>query len=77
MKKVVLPEQQAAKLDQAKKATLRQDRTVHQINPLDSGAALPRSGAASDVNKQAGRKDIPISKPLPSVNPSDDVSWVG
>jgi len=77
MNKVVLPEQQAAKPDQAKKATLRQDRTLHQINPLDSGASLPRSGPVSALNKQAGRQDIPISKSLPSINPSDDVSWVG
>ncbi|UBF26593.1 hypothetical protein K9N68_00845 [Kovacikia minuta CCNUW1] len=84
MKKVVLPEQQQiAKRDQARNTTLRQDRTLHQSDPLNAGTPALRAGslsttAVSEENKQSGRRDIPISKPLPSVNTSDgDVSWVG
>ncbi|MGA7933410.1 MAG: hypothetical protein WCA35_07675 [Kovacikia sp.] len=86
MQKVVLPEQQqTAKLDQVRKTTHRQERTFYQINPADSRLS-PASPADSETargipveaNRQLNRREIPISKPLPSVNSSDgDVSWVG
>jgi hypothetical protein len=85
MKKVVLPEQQqTAKPNQTHKSTLRQERTLHQRDLEDSSfsPSSHASGAAksmpSETSRQVGRRDVPIAKPLPSVNPSDgDVSWVG
>jgi hypothetical protein len=86
MRKVVLPEQQqTAKPDQPHKGTLRQEKTLHQRD-LEDSSFSPSSHAVSgstksippETSRQTGRRDVPISKPLPSVNPSDgDVSWVG
>ncbi len=84
MKKIVLPEQEAARREQAN-ALRREGAIAHPTpansttNPslhLNSGIGNPNSSEPPRPNPN--RREVPISKPLPSVGSSDgDVSWVG
>jgi hypothetical protein len=78
MKKVVLPEQEAAKQNLVHKSAIRQDApSLPKSSAVSVPGASPNSN--TDANRQALiRREVPISKPLPSVGSSDDgVSWVG
>lgn len=78
MKKVVLPEQEAAKQELVHKSAIRQDApSLPKSSAGSVSGASPNSN--TDANRQALiRREVPISKPLPSVGSSDDgVSWVG
>lgn len=84
MKKVILPEQESAKQQSGKLPMRQAGQAVHGANGSAASVAA-RSGLAADVSGTSDaqrhtpvRRDIPISKPLPSVGSSDDgVSWVG
>jgi len=68
MSKVVLPEQRVVKQTPPSKDTAKQESPLAQGNGSTSGAD----------QRQPTRRELPISKPLPSVGSSDgDVSWVG
>lgn len=61
--------------------TLRQPRLVRTTNPISTGD-LRRSPVSEPESAQTPasltRRDVPISKPLPSVKSGDeDVNWVG
>lgn len=73
MKKVILPEKASSEPHQSS------NKVVHQNTLLGGNPASSLNRKASPQNQQQpGRRDIPISKPLPSINNSDeDVSWVG
>ncbi|WP_421655550.1 hypothetical protein [Leptothermofonsia sp. ETS-13] len=84
MKKIVLPEQEAARREEANAlrqegAITRPSSAVSTINPsphLDSGNSS--SSPSENPRQTPVRRAVPISKPLPSVSSSDgDVSWVG
>ncbi|WP_432811274.1 hypothetical protein [Pantanalinema sp. GBBB05] len=72
MKKVILPEKASSTQRSSS------SRVVHQegLPGVNQSPSLNRKAAAQ--GNQPVRRDIPISKPLPSINNSDeDVSWVG
>lgn len=87
MKKVVLPERQV--YERKFQETVRQSKeTVQQQRQANSAqrsepskAANPTQSPANGTNgvsTQFSRRDVPIAKPLPPVNSSDDaVNWVG
>ena len=79
MKKVIVPERRAVQATaQAAPATASQAvKAVPTRPPVQApppAASTPQSNGKASQN----RRDVPIAKPLPSVNSSDnDVSWVG
>lgn len=80
MKKIVLPEQEAAAMQEmAHKSIAPHDPNPQQQNSTSLPPVTVSNPNAANTNKQAlTRREIPISKPLPSVGSSDDgVSWVG
>jgi len=82
MQKVILPEKEAVRQQSALGQSNQQ-----QAFPPGAGEARMMAepsgksrfdGDSSDSRKHPLRRDVPISKPLPSVSsPDDDVSWVG
>lgn len=71
MTKVILPEQTPTQTTNGK--VMDQDLT-----PSSPQLNSSRSPAKPQLSRQAMRREVPISKPLPPVNSSDeDVSWVG
>lgn len=90
MQKVIVPEKKAyqrhlSTTTVAQNQTVRQ--SVSQMKPAGSatqpGGRATSPSQASRVEQSSGtnpfvRKEVPISKPLPPVNASDeDVNWVG
>lgn len=72
MQKVILPEQEASR-QRTDGATEKERRPNKQI---EETASIHRSGLHG--TESAARREVPISKPLPSVpSGDDDVSWVG
>jgi hypothetical protein len=72
MKKVILPEKESSEPRSSSSKVVHQD----VLPGVNQAPSLNRK--RSPQSQQPGRRDIPISKPLPSVNNSDeDVSWVG
>jgi hypothetical protein len=82
MQKVVLPEQEAAIREQSYEQEKMRESVVPYDPPVQPAAAQPPASSvhpsSHDREKPAGRREVPIAKPLPSVKPGDgDVSWVG
>ncbi|MGF1499708.1 MAG: hypothetical protein ACFB8W_23220 [Elainellaceae cyanobacterium] len=82
MKKVVIPERRAAKQKPTPPPSQDFAAPAPAPTPKPPGrsparvAPTPAPSAASSSN--GSRRDIPISKPLPSVpSPDSDVNWVG
>jgi len=73
MQKVILPEQESIRHQPVGN---EHDTKLVRNKRLEDPAIVRENG--SDGNEKAVRRDLPISKPLPSVTSSDDeVSWVG
>lgn len=73
MKKVILPEKASSDQRSAANQVVQQD----VLPGVNQSPSLNRRQVSTQGN-QPVRRDIPISKPLPSINNSDeDVSWVG
>lgn len=79
MTKVILPERHTETRSQSFKKTTMPDRSTDQRQTTDPGRTTRNStGDTVPGQKTTDRRDVPISKPLPSVNSvDDDVSWVG
>lgn len=72
MQKVILPEQEAVR-SRSLPAT---EQDLYPPKKMDDTMSGPRD--KPNGKDTGGRREIPISKPLPSVSSSDDdVSWVG
>lgn len=75
MQKVVLPEQQTLDRDPPRQSVAQ--RPPGNL-PEQTVKAVSVRATSTESFRQIPRRDIPISKPLPSVPASDgDVSWVG
>jgi hypothetical protein len=75
MHKVVMPEQQAVKQPNGQAIASHQREMTSSVNARVSASAHPVEPEAS---KQLVRREVPISKPLPSSGkPDGDISWVG
>jgi hypothetical protein len=81
MEKVIVPEREGARQQKSQKPTVDPNATLKQTRPTipPSNSDAPKEMATDGTQRQTiTRRDIPIAKPLPSVNTSDeDVSWVG
>ncbi|MBD2460439.1 hypothetical protein H6G89_05220 [Oscillatoria sp. FACHB-1407] len=85
MQKVVIPERRAYERRYQEtvhqgQETVRQQRQVTQRRPDSARASEQTSIQGNGANSAAqnNRRDVPIAKPLPPVNSSDDaVNWVG
>jgi len=80
MKKVIVPERRAVQArEQAAPATDPQVvKAVSTRPPVQAPPPPAASTPQSNGKASQNRRDVPITKPLPPVNSSDnDVSWVG
>jgi hypothetical protein len=84
MQKVIVPERRAVQSrEQAAPAVAPQVvKAVSTRSPVSAPPPSPPPAAASTAQSNGkasqNRRDLPIAKPLPPVNSSDnDVSWVG
>lgn len=80
MKKVVVPERKAIRQRQGQTRTTSEQMTANRptAGHTTSQNTDARRSRPSDGGSSFGRRDVPISKPLPPVSSSDgDVSWVG
>lgn len=74
MTKVILPEQTPAQATNGKVM----DHDLTSTNPQPGPTRNPAAQAPPQPLRQIVRREVPIAKPLPPVNSSDeDVSWVG
>lgn len=81
MQKVVVPEQQAQEPTHAQASPQANSNGRSPLETTRENGAISQPTEptkTTDSGKQAIRRDVPISKPLPSVNSDgSDVSWVG
>jgi hypothetical protein len=79
MQKVILPEQAALKRQRPAGQVSQSREQSHNKILAETASASHLDNQLANQRKQPARRDIPISKPLPSVPKpeDDDVSWVG